>query len=277
MADTPVPTDLDTAQETARELIDEAGAHLSDAGEVTAERLEEARALLAERLGEAREVITDRARTHGPELAAWARSTGADLAERAGPVISERTAQARTEAARRWHELEDELPVEVDAQQVGRQLERGLWQVISASLSILLLVPKLLVRGLGALGDLADDVADRGVVVGERAREAAAAVPPSRRERRRRAARTAAWTGAGFGFGLLVGWLVGRRDDTTVTYEPADLGAHLSPSVDPEPVPPAADTGAGAGATAEVEGASVDDQDASGEDQDASDDDEDRG
>ncbi len=239
MADRPVPIDLDEVQETARELVGDAGAQVAEAGELTAERLEEARALLVERAGEAREVLVDRAKTHGPELAAWARSTGADLAERAAPVISERAAQARDEAARRWHDLEEELPVDVDVEKVGRQIERGVWQVISSLLSVLLLVPKLLVRGLGALGRFADDLGDRGVVAGERAREAVAAVPPSRRDRRRRTLRTAAWTGAGFGAGILVGWVLGRRDDTTVSYEPAGIGDHLSSSaMDPYPVPP---------------------------------------
>ena len=253
VADTHVPTDLDDAKEAARDLVDEVGEQLSDASEHTVERLEEARALLAERLVDARDVLADRARTHGPELAAWARSTGADLADRAGPVLSERAEQARTEVTRRWHELEEELPVEVDVEKVGRHVERGLWQVISALLSILLLVPKLLVRALGSLGTLADDVADRGVIAGERAREVVATVPPSRRDRRRRAARTAAWTGAGFGVGLLVGWLVGKRDTATVTYEPADLGAHLGPAVDPYPVPPGPAAAATADPGAEVE------------------------
>ena len=244
MADTHVPTDLDEAKAAVRDLADEVGDQLGDAGEVTAERLEEALAVVAERLVDARDVLADRARTHGPELAAWARSTGADIADRAGPVLSQRAEQARSEVSRRWQDLEGDLPVEVDVEKVGRQVERGLWQVGSALLGVLLLVPRLLVRALGAFGTFADDVADRGVVAGDRAREAVAAVPPSRRDRRRRAVRTAAWTGTGFGLGLLVGWLAGRRDVTTVTYEPADLGAHLdhddaSPAAfDAHPVPP---------------------------------------
>ncbi len=238
VADTHIPKDLDEAKETARELVDEVSDQLADAGELSAERLEEARALLAERLVEARDLLADRARTHGPEFAAWARNTSAELVDRAGPVLAERAEQARSEVARRWHDLEEELPVEVDVEKVGLQVERGVWQAASALLSILLLLPKLLVRALGSLGTLADDVADRGVIAGERAREVAGTVPPSRRDRRRSAVRTAAWTGAGFGFGLVVGWVLGKRETTTVTYEPADIGAHLSPTADPYPVPP---------------------------------------
>jgi len=237
VADTRVPTDLEEAKDAASDLLGQVGAQVGDASEHSIERLEDARALLGERLVEARDVLADRAKTHGPELAAWARSTGSDLADRAGPVLATRAEQARDEVTRRWHDLEEDLPVDVDVETVGRQLERGAWQAVSALLSIVLLLPKLLVRGLGALGTLADDVSERGVVAGERAREVAGAVPPSKRDRRRRTRRTAAWTGAGFGLGLLVGWILGRRDNTTVTYEPADVGAHLSPAADPYPVP----------------------------------------
>ena len=200
--------------------------------QAAADRLDESRAQLLERMEEAREVLAARAKTGSAELATWAKDTGADLAERAGPVIAERSEQARDDLARRWHELEEELPVEMET--VVPQLERGLWQVVRAALGVLLLLPKLLVRGLGSLGSLADDVSERGLVAGERAREVAAAVPPSKRERRRRCLRTAAWTGAGFGVGLCVGWLVGRRQEEMVTYEPAELGSHLETA----PVPP---------------------------------------
>jgi len=186
------------------------GERMATAEQAAAARLEEARAVLADRAEEARQGLT----------------------ERAGPVLAERAEQARGGLQRRWHELEQEVPVDLDT--VVPQLERGLWQVIRAVLGVLLLVPRLLVRALGGLGTLADDVSERGLVVGERAREIAASVPPSRRERRRRRWRTAAWTGAGFGVGLFVGWLVGRRDQAMVTYEPAELGAHLETA----PVPP---------------------------------------
>lgn len=200
--------------------------------QAAADRLDETRAQLLERMEEAREVLAARAKTGSAELASWAKDTGADLAERAGPVVAERGEQAKDDLTRRWHELEEELPIEIET--VGPQLERGLWQVVRAALGVLLLLPKLLVRGLGSFGSLADDVSKRGLVAGERAREVAAAVPPSKRERRRTSLRTAAWTGAGFGVGLCVGWLVGRRQEEMVTYEPAELGAHLETA----PVPP---------------------------------------
>ena len=200
--------------------------------QAAADRLDETRAQLLERMEEAREVIAARAKTGSAELASWAKDTGVDLAERAGPVIAERSEQAKDDLTRRWHELEEELPLDVET--VVPQLERGLWQVVRAALAVLLLLPKLLVRALGGLGSLADDVSDRGLVAGERVREVAAAVPPSQRERRRRRLRTAAWTGAGFGVGLGVGWLIGRRQEEMVTYEPPELGAHLQTA----PVPP---------------------------------------
>lgn len=205
---------------------------MAGAEQAAAARLEEARAVLAERAEEARQVLAERARAGGSELATWARETGTDLADRAGPVLAERTEQAKGELQRRWQELEEDVPVDLET--VVPQLERGVWQVIRAVLGVLLLVPRLLVRALGGLGTLAEDVSERGLVVGERAREVAAAVPPSKRERRRHCWRTAAWTGAGFGVGLGVGWLLGRRDQAMVTYEPAELGAHLEAA----PVPP---------------------------------------
>lgn len=233
MADRQAPTGPDgvaTPQGRATDELEDVS--MAGTPQAAAERLDEARAQLAERMEETREVLAARAKTGSAELASWAKDTGADLAERAGPVIAERTGQAREDLTRRWHELEEELPVDIET--VAPQLERGLWQVVRAALGVLLLLPKLLVRGLGSIGSLADDVSERGLVAGERVREVAAAVPPSKRERRRRCLRTAAWTGAGFGVGLFVGWLLGRRQEEMVTYEPAVLGAHL----DAAPVPP---------------------------------------
>ncbi|MGM0618021.1 MAG: hypothetical protein ACQEUI_07750 [Actinomycetota bacterium] len=205
---------------------------MAAAEQAAAERLDEARALLAERAQEAREVLAERARTGGSEVASWARETSTDLAERAGPVLAERTEQAKGELQRRWQELEQDLPI--DRETVVPQLERSLWQSVHAALGVLLLLPKLLVRALGGLGTVAEDVSERGLVVGERAREAVASIPPSKRERRQRRWRNTAWTGAGFGVGLFVGWLVGRREHDMVTYEPTELGAHLEVA----PVPP---------------------------------------
>jgi len=227
------PTDLEDAAEAVDDLVEQLGETVAarvDRAEAEA-RIEAARAALSERLELVRDALGERARTQGAELAGWARTTGGDLADRAGPVIAERAGQAREDLTRRWHELEHELPVDVDT--LGQQAERGLWQVVSALLSVLLVVPRLLVSGLKQLGTLADDVADRGVIAGERAREIAGQLPPSKRDRRRRRVRTAAWTGGGFGVGLLIGWLLGQREPVAVPYEPADLAAHLT---DAQPV-----------------------------------------
>ncbi|TVP69039.1 MAG: hypothetical protein EA340_07770 [Nitriliruptor sp.] len=233
MADRQAPTGPDGAPMPDHRATDELeDVSMAGTSQATADRLDETRAQLLERMEEAREVLAARAKTGSTELASWAKDTGSDLAERAGPVIAERSEQARDDLARRWHDLEEDLPVDVET--VVPQVQRGLWQVVRAALGVLLLLPKLLVRGLGGLGSLAEDVSERGLVAGERAREVAAAVPPSKRERRRRCLRTAAWTGAGFGVGLCVGWLVGRRQEEMVTYEPAELGAHLETA----PVPP---------------------------------------
>jgi hypothetical protein len=226
VADRQEPTTPDDAIASSGDDIDELEDEpMARTEQVAAERLDEARALLTERVEEARQVLADRARTSGTELASWARGT-------AGPVLAERTEQAKGDLQRRWHELEEELPVDLET--VVPQLERSFWQAARAVLGVLLLVPKLLLRALRGVGTLADDVSTRGLVVGERAREVAAAVPPSKRVRRQRRLRTAAWTGAGFGVGLFVGWLLGRREHDMVTYEPAELGSHLEAA----PVPP---------------------------------------
>lgn len=228
-------TDLEDAAEAVGDLVEQLDATVTarvDRAEAEA-RIEAARAALAERLDLVRDALGERARTQGAELATWARTTGGDLVERAGPVLADRAEQARGDLSRRWSELEEELPVDVDT--LGQQAQRGLWQAASALLSVLLVLPKFLVSGLRQLGTLADDVSDRGVVVGERAKELAGQVPPSKRDRRRRRLRTAAWTGTGFGVGLFVGWLLGQREPAAMPYEPADLRAHLT---DPAPDAP---------------------------------------
>jgi hypothetical protein len=226
-------TPADVRASSPGDDIDELeGEPMARAEQVAAERLDEARLLLAERAEEARQVLAERARTGGTELATWARGASADLAGRAGPVLAERAEQAKGDLQRRWQELEEELPVDLET--VVPQLERGFWQMVRAVLGVLMIVPRLLLRALRGFGTLADDVSARGLVMGERAREVVAAVPPSKRVRRQRRWRTAAWTGAGFGVGLFVGWLLGRREQDMVTYEPAELGSHL----EAVPVPP---------------------------------------
>ena len=222
--------------ERAAKLADGLGQRATVAGAEFAERARERGADLAERAGPASAELVERARRGGAELAERAGPAAADLLERAD--------KTRGELGERWHELEEELPV--DTEKVALHLQRGVWQGVQVALAGLLVLPRLLVRLLGGLGELSDDVAKRGVDVGERAREAAAIVPPSRRERRRRALRTAAWGGVGFGFGLGMGWVLGRRERPIVTYEPADVTEHLrtapgtdveDPAGDPETAP----------------------------------------
>jgi len=249
---------LDDVRDVLGDIV---GAGTRKAG--SAARLEVSKAQLVDRLDDVRGVVGPRATAAGVEFAERARVRGADLAERAGPASAEllerarrggaelaeragpaaadlrdRAGKARGELTERWHELEEDLPV--DTGKVGLQLQRGMWQGAQVALAGLLVLPKLLVRLLGGLGDLSDDVAKRGVDVGERAREAAAVIPPSRRERRRRAFRTTAWGGAGFGIGLGLGWFLGRRERPVVTYEPADVTEHLRTASDLDVGGPAA-------------------------------------
>ena len=218
---------IDTADAVMEDLEDDLAASVDRAA--AAASLDEARSLLLDRLEDAREVLAARARTDGTRVASWARTQGGELADRAVPVLTDRAERAREDLTRRWQELEQDLPV--DAETVTPYLERGAWQLFRAVLGVLLVLPRLIVRGLGQLSVAADDVSDRGLIASERVREAAGSVPASTRDRRRRRMRTAAWTGAGFGLGLGLGWLLGRQErEPAITYEPADLAAHLEPA-----------------------------------------------
>jgi hypothetical protein len=95
-----------------------------------------------------------------------------------------------------------------------------------------LALPALAVRGLRALSEVADDVAERGADASERGRELVAAVPPSKAERRRSRAKLAGVAGLGFLAGIITGWVLAGRRQTVVTYEPP-LPASWEQTADP--------------------------------------------
>ena len=146
-------------------------------------------------------------------------------------AVTKRTSQLRRQAADlrkealdRWEDLEDELPVDVDevttyARTGVHKARIGLWEVVRIVGELLLVVPRAVVHGLGLLGDVVDDLADRGAVVSERVRDAADAVPPSRRGRRRQVRQRLVWVVVGFFGGLSVGWALASRRAPLVTYE----------------------------------------------------------
>jgi hypothetical protein len=114
-----------------------------------------------------------------------------------------------------------------DLEPVARQAQIRWWELVRQVVSALLVLPRLLVRGLGALpgvvGSLTDlfgGAAQQGGELAERARDAASSVPTLRRMRRRRRTQLAAWTAGGFALGALTGWLLGRRQRAEMVFDP---------------------------------------------------------
>ena len=138
--------------------------------------------------------------------------------------LRRQAADLRKEALDRWEDLEDDLPVDVDevaahARTGVRKARIGLWEVVRVIGELLLVVPRAIVHGLGLLGDVVDDLADRGAQVSERVRDVADAVPPSRRGRRRQVRQRLVWVVVGFLGGLCAGWTLASRRAPLVTYE----------------------------------------------------------
>lgn len=114
-----------------------------------------------------------------------------------------------------------------DLQPVARQAQVRWWELFRRIVGALLVLPRSLVRGLGALPGVVEGVADlfggaaqQGGELADRAREAASSVPTVRRLRRRRRTQLAAWTAGGFALGATVGWLLGRRQRVEVVFDP---------------------------------------------------------
>ena len=138
--------------------------------------------------------------------------------------LRRRATALRKDAIDRFEDLGDDLPIDVDevtarAQTGVRKARIGLWEVVRLIGELLLVVPRAIVHGLGLLGDIVDDLADRGADLSERARDAADAVPPSRRGRRRQVRQRLVWVIVGFLGGLTVGWSLASRRAPLVTYE----------------------------------------------------------
>jgi hypothetical protein len=152
----------------------------------------------------------------------------ASLAGDVGEELGERAVAAREALLERYHEIEEELPTE----EIVTKAQLGAWRALRAGLTPLLALPALAVRGLRALSEVADDLAERGADVSERSRELVAAVPPSKAERRRSRAKLVGVAGLGFLAGIITGWVLAGRRQTVVTYEPP-LPASWEQAADP--------------------------------------------
>ncbi len=129
-----------------------------------------------------------------------------------------------------------------DLEPVLRQLAIQILTVFRALVGLLLIVPRLVVRGLGAVGDLLDraEVArEKGYELSERARDVARSVPPSRRGRWKRRLLATTLFGAGFAIGFAIGWFTANRLQEDSFYEePSGLQSRAEPL---RPVPEDAD------------------------------------
>lgn len=139
-----------------------------------------------------------------------------DLADFAG--------DAREVVVERYHDLESDLPV--DMEQVVRRARISGWQVFRGLISLVMVIPRLVVSLLGSLSrasdhavELGDEVAERAGEMGVRGRQALASLPVSRRERRRWRMRVVGVAAAGLALGGALGWLIARRQATIVTYD----------------------------------------------------------
>jgi hypothetical protein len=159
-----------------------------------------------------------------------------DVRERAGEV-RDLAADVRDDV----RELADDVRGDVQdrvpefLEPVARQAQLQWWELLRQVVGALLVLPRLLVRGLGALPDVVDRLSDlfgsaaeQGGELADRARDAASSVPTVRRLRRRRRTQLAAWTAGGFALGAVTGWLLGRRQRAEMMYEPVRIDDHLS-------------------------------------------------
>ncbi len=131
-------------------------------------------------------------------IASELRDRGADVFE----AIPDRLEQARDVVRDRVDDLEP----------AARRTGVGVLTAAQALLAVGIAIPRLMARAVRVariLTERAEYVADRGHDLSERAREAAHALEPSRRDRRRRRLRATGLIMSGFGIGFAVGWIMG--------------------------------------------------------------------
>ncbi len=231
-----------------RELLDDLD--LRDRVEDVADELQKRSKDLSKDLRQGSQQAAKRTR----ELTGDALELAEDLRERVGDPRerAEELREAAIEAAETARERAEDL------QPLVRRCAANVLQVFHGLLGVLLVVPRLMVSGLGALADLVDraEVAgekgrEKGHELAERARDAAHAVPPSRRMRWKRRCTNAGLVGGGFAIGFAVGWFAARRaaeEPAEYGFEdaPADLqpvGEPLRPVDEDEPTQPGTGTG----------------------------------
>jgi hypothetical protein len=130
-----------------------------------------------------------------------------------------------------------------DLEPASRRARIKGWELVRTLVGVLLVLPRLVVRLLGALPNVVERAADQGGEVADRARHVASSVPSVRHARRRRQKQLIAWTAGGFVAGAVTGWFLGRRTRPEPIYEATvgDAGGATVPTVDltaPAPTDP---------------------------------------
>lgn len=170
--------------------------------------------------------------------------------------LREQLGEVRARVDERWEELEPRR----------RRAQVGVLTAAQQLVTALLILPRILVRLLGAVADVTDRLAgpsqeltararaaaevgaDRGAELADRARDLAAALPVraevvTARSRRRRRLTILGVLAAGFSAGAALGWVLGRRRvPAEVRYDP------LVSVVDADPTPLSSEVEADAGA-----------------------------
>jgi hypothetical protein len=132
------------------------------------------------------------------------------------------------------------------ADEVVTRSRIGLWEfvrtAVATAIAALRLVVRLLDRASSFVAvaeqrgeELGTQLGGRAHDLGERARDVAHQLPPSRRARRRNRLRLVGVAGASFGAGAAVGYLLASRQGQTVVYEPAGVPVHELAAVEPLP------------------------------------------
>lgn len=160
--------------------------------------------------------------------------------------VSRTSQRLGNDAVQRLRDVEEALPI--DAADIGVRMRRGGWRAVRVMGAGLAALPTTTFSAAKAVARAADGAAERTENAGERAREFADDLPSSRRHRRRVAARTLGWSAAAFGAGMVVGWLIAKREVT----DPVEEARRFFEDSDPASAPTSESTSGTSATTTEM-------------------------
>jgi hypothetical protein len=179
----------------------------AEAREAMTRSVEDGRELLIARSADLRDAFGDRAAVWGELAKDRAADLSGDLEQRAG--------EWRDVVRTRARALEKDLPVDTDDAWAYAQM--GGWQLVRGLIALVAFIPRLIVRVLGGLSRVVDQLA--GVDVRARGRELAAAVPLPAGSRKPSRRRTVLLLALGAVIGFVGGVAASRRRAPIVTYD----------------------------------------------------------